>query len=76
MYYTPQDDYGAVCYPDGEVAAFIRYLAICKYDEDDLCYLFCCDENYEVVSDWLHTSIQECMAAAERRKEPMTWIRV
>ncbi len=49
LYYTLQDDYGYSIFPNGEIADYYRYLAICKYSKDDKYYLFCCDENYEVV---------------------------
>ena len=45
LYYTPQDDYGAIYYPNGEVADYYHYLAICTYSQKDEYYLFCCDEN-------------------------------
>ena len=73
LYYAPQDDYGAIRYPDGEIADKFRYLAICKYAKDEGYYLFCCDEKYDVVSDWLYTSIEECMESASRYKENIIW---
>ena len=58
LYYTSQDDYGYSIFPNGEIADHYRYLAICKYTKDDKYYLFCCDENYEVVSDMLYNSVE------------------
>ena len=77
LYYTPQDDYGAITYPNGEVADYYHYLAICAYPDDNNYYLFCCNENYEVVSDWLDSSIENCMkVAALSYKENICWIKV
>lgn len=77
LYYTPQSDYGAIEYPNGEIADYYRYLAICKYTDDDSCYLFCCNENYEVVSDWLEDDIESCMqVASSSYKNDIIWIKV
>ena len=73
LYYTSQGDYGYSIFPDGSVADRYRYLAICKYSNDDKHYLFCCDENYEVVSDMLYDSIDECMTTALQYKENIVW---
>ena len=76
LYYTPQDDYGAIYYPNGEVADYYHYLAICTYSQKDEYYLFCCDENYEVVSDYYDSSIENCMKVAARsHKENICWIK-
>ena len=76
LYYTPYDDYGAIKYPNGEVADYYHYLAICSYSRDDEYYLFCCNENYEVVSDWIDSSIEKCMeVAASSYKENIQWIK-
>ena len=73
LYYTPQDSYGAITYPNGEIADNYQYLAICKYAKDDRYYLFCCNENYEVVSDLLESSIEDCMKLAASYKENIIW---
>ena len=73
LYYTSQDDYGYSIFTNGEIADYYRYLAICKYTKDDKYYLFCCDENYEVVSDMLCNSVEECMAMASQYKENIVW---
>lgn len=65
LYYTPKDNYGYIYYDNGEIADHINYLAICKYaNQKEECYLFKCDENYEVVGDSLWSSIEECMKVA------------
>ena len=71
LYYTLQDDYGYSVFPNGKIADYYHYLAICKYS--DKYYLFCCDENYEVVSDTPHDSIEECMAIASQCKDNIVW---
>ena len=74
LYYTPRGDYGAIKHPDGNVADYYHYLAICKYPKDDNYYLFCCNENYEVVSDWMAGSIEDCKkSAALSYKEAVIW---
>ena len=76
LYYTPYDDYGAIKYPNGEVADYYHYLAICSYSKDDEYYLFCCNENFEVVSDWIDSSIEKCMeVATSSYKENIQWIK-
>jgi hypothetical protein len=76
LYYTPKDDFGAIKYPNGEVADYYHYLAICSYPDDNNYYLFCCSENYEVVSDLLCCSIEDCMKNAEfSYKENILWIK-
>ena len=75
LYYTPKDDYGTLQYPNGEIANYYRYLAICKYSDDKGYYLFCCDENFEVVNDWVDGSVEDCMRiAASSYKENIIWI--
>ena len=73
LYYTSQDDYGYSIFSNGEIADHYRYLAICKYTKDDKYYLFCCDENYEVVSDTLYNSVEACMGIASQYKENIVW---
>lgn len=69
LYHTPQDHFGSVRYPDGKISDDIRYLAICRYKDDEDYYLFCCDEKLEVVSDSLWHSIDECMKVASASYE-------
>ena len=76
LYYTPHDNYGAIRYPNGEIADYYHYLAICTYSKNDEYYLFCCNENYEVVSDWFDSTIEKCMeVAASSYKENIQWIK-
>ena len=73
LYYTQQDNYGAIRYPNGEIADYYHYLAICKYAKEKAYYLFCCNENYEVVSDWVDSSVEACMKLAVEYKENIIW---
>ena len=75
LYYTPEDNYGTINYPNGEIADCYRYLAICTYSDSKEYYLFCCNENFEVVNDWLDNSVEDCMRiAASSYKENIIWI--
>ncbi len=64
LFYTAKGDYGTIRCPNGEIADYSRYFAICKYANDDNFYLFCCNENYDVVSDWLEDCVADCMTTA------------
>lgn len=76
LYYTLKNDYGVIRFPDGEIADTFKYLAICKYENDESYYLFCCNENFEVVSDSLWESIEKCMSVASSYKANIEWIKV
>ena len=76
LFYTPKGNYGAMKYPNGEIAEHYRYLAVCKYMNSAEYYLFCCNEKYEVVSDSVWGSIDECMGvAASSYKNNIVWYR-
>jgi len=76
LYYTQENDYGAIRFPNGEIADTFKYLAICKFENDESYYLFCCNKNFEVVSDTLWQSIEKCMSVASSYKENIEWIKV
>ena len=65
LYYAPENYYGEVCYTTGEPAEHIRYLAICKYENDTVYCLFGCNAELEVVSDSPWESIEKCKRVAE-----------
>ncbi len=73
LYYTDKDDFGVVACEDGSNAEYICYLAVCQYDNDTRYYLFLCDEKYEVVTDDLCDSIDECFETARYRKDHIIW---
>lgn len=65
LYYTSYDDFGEIYWDTGEIAHYVKYLAICKYSNtDNEFYLFRCDEKYEVVGDSPWDSIEMCMSVA------------
>ena len=65
LYYTPFDNFGETYWDNGEIAHYVKYLAICVYpNKNNEFYLFCCDEQYDVVGDSLWDSIEMCMAVA------------
>ena len=65
VYYTPYDNFGEIYWDNGEIAHYVKYLAICVYpNKNNEFYLFCCDEQYDVVGDSLWDSIEMCMAVA------------
>ena len=75
LYYTLQDYYGTVRYTTGEIADSIRYLAICKYEDDTKYYLFGCNAEYEVVSDSFCESVEQCMLIAKNSYDPVvSWV--
>ncbi|MGP1459124.1 MAG: hypothetical protein ACTTKL_07425 [Treponema sp.] len=69
MYYTNEDNFGTVDYNDGEKIIPIRYLAICRYANEQGFYLFFCDKKYNVVSDYFFDTIEECKEIAKKSKE-------
>lgn len=76
LYFAPKDDYGTIEFTTGGVAASIRYLAICNYENDNGFYLFACDEEFHVEGDSLWHSVEECMsAAAQLYDRDIHWIK-
>lgn len=77
LFHTPRGNYGASRYTNGKIADHYLYFAICKYENDNQYYLFCCGENYQVASDYLIDSIEECKeAAASLYKGSIVWHKV
>ncbi len=75
LYYTPKACFGDVRYTTGKIAAHIRYLAICKYDDGNSFFLFGCNADYDVVSDLPLCSVAECMRVAEDTYDcAVSWI--
>ena len=73
LYYTEKNDFGVVANVDGSDAEYICYLAVCQYPNDTGYYLFLCDKNYEVVTDDLWDSIEQCFEMARYRKDHIIW---
>ncbi len=77
LYYTPRGNYGTITELNGEVTDYYHYLAICAYPDDNNYYLFCCNKNYDVVSDWVDSSVENCMkVAVSSYKENIQWIKL
>ena len=75
LFYTEENDFGVVRYTTGEIAAHIKYLAICRYDNDGTYYLFKCNEQIEVEADQDHASLDECMhSAVKSYGKEISWI--
>lgn len=51
VFYTPKDNFGCIYFDNGDIADYVYFFAICNYQNDDVYYLFTCNENYEVVGD-------------------------
>ena len=62
LFYTPKGNYGRVIYDDGTKER-ISYLAICKSDLNSGFYLYKCNKKYQIESEDLFNSIDECMKA-------------
>ena len=61
--YTDRGRYGYIIEYDENYVPHHKeqyYLAIARYDNDDRFYLFGCDDHYEVMSDSLCDSPEEC----------------
>ena len=77
LFYTVKGQYGKMYYTNGNVAAEFSYLAICKYENSAGYYLFMCNENYDVETDSLWNSVDECMRIAQTNCEDkfIEWIK-
>lgn len=62
--HTPEGDYGSSPSWDGEKLERIAFVAICKYDRENCYYLFHCNADFEVLSDFSWFSVEECKRIA------------
>ena len=61
---------------EGNEVAQFKYFAICKYDNYDEYYLFKCNEEYEVESDFVCDSIEMCMnIASDHYGNEIMWVK-
>ena len=60
----------------GALVAGFAFLAICQYEGDDGFYLFYCDDQWNVVTDTLHFTMDQAMEQAEFEYENAsgTWV--
>ena len=70
LLYTDRGSYGAVADSGGGEGWPVVYLAVCAYPGDGGVYLFLCGDGYEVITDSLYTSVEECLSA---RGQGVTW---
>ena len=76
LFYTSKGNYGVMRYTTGEVFDNILYYAICKYENDTRFYLFGCNADFEVITDCLWDSVEECQHIAQRSCNlEISWIR-
>jgi len=73
LYHTPKGDFGDLYDTEGGIAAHYCYLAICRYASGEY-YLFFCNEQCEVESDYDFDSAEACMHCAEANYGDVTWI--
>ena len=73
LYYSSRGEFGTLNDATGEIVEHCNYFAICKYENDDSCYLFCCNDQYEVISDWLLEDIEACMNTATLHANNVIW---
>lgn len=62
--HTPTED--AKHYAAGNLTPTPASLAICRYEDADAFYLFGCDQDWRVITDSCHMSLDEAKAQAER----------
>ena len=75
LFFSIKDDYGVMFDTEGNEIAQIKYFAICRYDDSDEYYLFKCNDEYEVESDFLCDSIEMCMnIASDSYGEKIIWV--
>ena len=65
LFFTSRGDYGTRYLTNGEEWFHACYLAICQYEDSPEYYLFECNEDFEVESDYDCESAEACMALAE-----------
>lgn len=60
----------------GVLVSGFAFLAICQYEGDDGFYLFYCDDQWNVVADTLHFTMDQAMEQAEFEYENSlgTWV--
>ena len=63
-------------YHDGQVVGVASWLAICRFDEGDACYLFRYHAAMDRYSDTFHESVEDAKHQAEFEYEGVssTWI--
>lgn len=72
--YTQSNEFGFVEFENGENQV-INVLAICNYNQEEEYYLFACDEQFNVLGDTFHYTIEEAMNFAKEyyEQEEIEW---
>ena len=75
LYHTPPGSYGELRLTTGETDDYISYLAVCQYPDSGEYYLFGCNAEYEVITDWPCETAQKAMDDAQfSRSAKIIWI--
>lgn len=75
LMYTEKGDYGAAAYEAGERYDTLCYYAIARYDTDSSYYLFGCNTDFDVISDYLCDSIDDCKNIVTDHSHDVLWHR-
>lgn len=67
LFHTDRGQFDPVCFVGGSIANIVSYLAVCKYDNDNVYYLFHLNDDLEVVADDCFDSIEQCKKLAGSR---------
>ena len=75
---SDRDNYHTIPYgtnPLNENVVSVKAMAICRYTDGDCYYLFKCDQEWDVVSDWDTASVEEAQAIAQAHTidETIVW---
>ena len=70
--------FGLVKYTDGQIAAEIYGLAICKYANSDTVYRFSCDKHWETIQDQDYDSVDEAKSELPEQYKNVAaeWIKI
>jgi hypothetical protein len=71
---SKRNDFGVIKYADNSMKPIpIKYLAICRYENDKSVYLFFCNDKIEVENDFLFDTIEEAKQCALQRNKHVIW---
>jgi hypothetical protein len=71
---SKKDDFGVIRYSDNSMPPIpVKYLAICKYENDNSIFVFLCNENYEVEQDSVFDTIEEAKHYVLGRNKHVIW---
>ncbi len=69
-----KDNFGVIRYSNNSMPPIpVKYLAICKYENDNSIFVFLCNENYEVEQDSLFDTVEEAKQYAVTRNKRVVW---